>query len=114
MSIYGCPEQEINKWEHGYTNITYAYPNYLYEKNIGAVQQHHNLYTLGPFGRFSHQLNYCTKVTENGSSSSPGGSEWPRGSYAIYKGFLSHCPDGMITLFLFTGHTGNRSHKMLL
>ena len=96
MSVYGCPEQEINNWKHGYTNITYTYPNYLYEDKIGAVQQQHNLSTLGPFGRFSHQINYCTKVPQHGLSNTSGGSEWPRGKYAIYhdSSNINDCPTG--------------------
>ena len=42
MSIYGCPDQAINKWKHGSINMTFTYPitfNETTYRPIGETDQ---------------------------------------------------------------------------
>ena len=100
MSVYGCPDQHINKWKHGYANITFSDPYFMTESTLGEISQEHDLLTLGPYDKFSYQLNFCTKVQSVKAHDHLEGMEWPRGRYAIYHtGNADHCPEGMYSLY---------------
>ena len=105
MPIHGCPDQKLNKWLEGYINITFPTDYNLREMRLGVVSQKGYLFTLGPFGKRSYQLNFCIKSsTKNDASdrydnnpdwlTKESTQEWPRGTYAIYKTTSSECPHG--------------------
>ena len=52
MSIYGCPDPDVNFWEYGYINITFQYPI-----TVGTAA-----YIIGPFGAFAYQFTFCTMI----------------------------------------------------
>ena len=90
MSIYGCPDQELNNWRHYHLNVTFLHPHLLQKTTIGGNPYDPEQFTVGPFGDFNYQLNICKS---RGSLSSDLDAEWPRGTYAIYT-FDLKCPKG--------------------
>ena len=97
MSIYGCPEQEINKWSHGYINFTMDSDSAQLIRYINGEKMRHqfwdemNFFLLGPYGKRVIQMNFCSKQTFNGKLK---GGEWPRGSYAVFSNDGQSCPYG--------------------
>ena len=108
MSIYGCPDQELNNWKHGSFNITLSteYPYDLmglHENSTIFRWKKRDLLLLGPFGEYTFQLNVCTKnkyqhlqdiedgndwgyvyKDGNGNEIYLDVGEWPRGEYIIF------------------------------
>ena len=77
--------------------------NFVYNIHFSPVLQRieelKDFYTLGPFGRFSYQMNFCTKLGSQNESVTPDKTtEWPVGTYAIFG--ISFCPRGIINLFV--------------
>ena len=103
MSIYGCPDQELNNWSHGSYNITIS-TDYTYdlegvnETGSKFLWDKSDLLLLGPFGTNTFQINFCTR---DKSASAPDTkhlyedesgqriylelAEWPRGDYGIFN-----------------------------
>ena len=52
MSIYGCPDPDVNTWEYGYINITFQHPV--------MVDTSPNI--MGPFGKDVYQITFCTML----------------------------------------------------
>ena len=52
MSIYGCPDPDVNTWEYGYINITFQHP----------VMVDTSPYIMGPFGIDVYQITFCTML----------------------------------------------------
>ena len=94
MSVYGCPDTNVNKWNYGYMNISIKDNIELFETSIGQVLGNGpdwNLLELyGPYGLHSIQLNFCTKVN---SGNEYNVAEWPSGQYGVYA-TQSPCPSG--------------------
>ena len=96
MSIYGCPEQEINNWIHSFINITLTAQTTIHYIK-GAVEdeyitwQAHDFLLLGPYGSNTVQMNFCSKLSISGKLK---GVEWPRGLYAVYSNDRNSCPEG--------------------
>ena len=61
-----------------------------------------DFYTLGPFGKHSYQLNFCTKLGSHFESVTPNkAAEWPVGTYGIFSMSRSKdCPKGMLVIAL--------------
>ena len=90
MTIYGCPSSD-DRWEHGYLNISFIYETNLYENGLGLIGWNHAFLTVkGPYGPYSHQLNFCTRKT---GTQEQVNSNWPPGLYSIYK-VGETCPNG--------------------
>ena len=94
MSIYGCPEPDMNGWKYGYINISFVQRADLYERHLGIVGWNHSfLMLLGPYGPYSYQLNFCTRVSGNGNILETDTPMWPPGQYSMY-GTAAGCPQG--------------------
>ena len=100
MSVYGCPDQNLNNWKHNFINITYSTSHMLKEATLGKVYLKDDLYTLGPFGSHNFQYNFCIKSDSltNGETNDVSDiihetAEWPNGDYAILR-MKGKCPDG--------------------
>ena len=99
LSTFGCPNQAINAWKYGYMNISFWQEFELFVPTIGtlgwsASKGSLQLFELlGPYGSHSIQLNFCGRVSGNGSDQ----TLWPTGEYGIY-GTERNCPSGKITL----------------
>ena len=52
MSIYGCPDPDVNTWEYGYINISFKNP----------IMVETSPYVMGPFGVDVYQTTFCTMV----------------------------------------------------
>ena len=37
MSVYGCPEPDMEGWGYGYMNISFRHHTDLYERHLGQV-----------------------------------------------------------------------------
>ena len=99
MSVYGCPDQELNEWKHGYFNITvssFTQYDLLGKNNRDKIfkWRYRDLLLLGPYGKHFFQLNFCTK---DGYFCDPRvdeicpddaklyqTEEWPSGEYIIF------------------------------
>ena len=87
MSVYGCPDQSVNKWAQGYIDIknTMDYDGVLMEKTLGPVTPEKNLFTIGPFQSDGFRLSFCSKQNiQYGTREPNSDTEWPRGNYAIF------------------------------
>ena len=94
MSIYGCPEQEINKWSHAYINVTMGNDNRGLVRSINEevrLWKEPDFLLLGPYGKRFIQMNFCSKTSQPGKLK---GGEWPHGVYAVYSNDGESCPDG--------------------
>ena len=95
MSTYGCPDPDINEWKYGYMNISFWQGFELSGPSIGALGWSASngslklFELLGPYGSHSIQLNFCGRVSGNGSDQ----TLWPTGKYGIY-GTEQNCPSG--------------------
>ena len=107
MSVYGCPDQELNEWKHGYFNITVSssYPYDLLGRNNRDnifKWRDRDLLLLGPFGKHIFQLNFCTKKSKfcdpRVFERCPDDfklnqtEEWPSGEYIIFGTGPEHGP----------------------
>ena len=106
--IDGCPESYPEGWTEGYVNITTRVPleiwitqykddpgessqiNDTFMFNI-AEDRLHIPYTLGPYGLYTFQFNFCYKSKEHANNSM---DEWPPGNYSIYGTSDDGCPTG--------------------
>ena len=57
-----------------------------------AEDRLHIPYTLGPYGRYTFQLNFCYKTKEHPHN---GMTKWPSGDYAVY-GTQDGCPQSKL------------------
>ena len=94
MSKYGCNDFDTNSWKYGYLNISFEQKVELNELNIGAVGWNSSLFILGPFGSYSYQMNFCTKVSGM-TTSDKIKKTWPQGRYSIF-GSWKGCPSGKL------------------
>ena len=94
MSVYGCGDMEENQWLTGYLNISFKYPISLHKTSGGETDKRTSSVILGPHGRYSYQLNFCTKIVGNKTQNPGRLSLWPPGDYSIF-GSRRGCPDGM-------------------
>ena len=100
MSIYGCPDQDLNNWDHGSYNITVSTDNIYHlegidETNSAFQWNIDDLILLGPFGEYTFQINFCTKVEsadtrhvyedDQGQRMYLDLDEWPRGEYGVFN-----------------------------
>ena len=103
MSIYGCPDQDLNNWHHGSYNITVSTDNIYHLEGVnetGSAFQWNidDLFLLGPFGDYTFQINFCTKVESalepetrylyedgQGQQMYLELAEWPRGEYGVFN-----------------------------
>ena len=103
MSIYGCPDQELNNWSHGSYNITVSTDQTYDLEGVnedGDVfrWKKSDLLLLGPFGGYTFQINFCTKYQTalepetrylyddgHGQQMYLDLAEWPRGEYGIFN-----------------------------
>ena len=111
IPIDGCPETYNAGWTEGYINISTRVPlniwitqnTFTFEDNAGeankindtvmfniAKDRLHIPYTLGPYGRYTIQLNFCYKSKHHTNNSM---YVWPLGNYSIY-GTEDGCPTG--------------------
>ena len=106
--IDGCPESYPEGWTEGYINITTRVPFgititqnlFKYPLNNNptittinvAEDRLHIPYTLGPYGRYTFQFNFCYKSKSHTKSIM---LTWPPGDYSIY-GNEDACPTGKI------------------
>ena len=96
-SVYGCPEQSLNKWVEGYIDIRFQSDDdtVLMEKTLGPITQEKTLYTIGPFQPDGFRLSFCSKNNLSVPRESNRDTEWPRGNYAIFLlDFSDSCPEG--------------------
>ena len=92
-SVYGCPDPDVNRWEHGYMNISFRDPHNLQQPALEDIMNHNSSMLLGPNSQNRIQLNFCGKIT--GSDDFSTTAEWPRGKYSIYK-TGDTCPSGKV------------------
>lgn len=90
MSIYGCPDPDENVWEYGYINISFTKAVHLYDKGTGQLNWRDPVKLLGPYGSYSLQMNFCTKVSSFATSQT---GKWPDGQFLVY-GSEKGCPEG--------------------
>ena len=105
--IDGCEESYPEGWTEGYVNITTRVPMEIWitqndddfgkatkinETNMFNIAEDrlHKPYTLGPYGRYTFQFNFCYKSRKHTNNSM---NAWPPGHYSIY-GTEDGCPTG--------------------
>lgn len=93
MSIYGCNDPDFDQWQYGYVNISFVEPVLMFEEHKGQIDMRQPSLLLGPYGRHSLQLNFCSKVSHNVNTHEQVYPEWPPGQYAVY-GSEKGCPEG--------------------
>ena len=105
MSIYGCPDQELNNWRHSHFDLISVY-SLSWKTHAYGLSQDHHLDYVGPFETFSYPDYFCVK--ERVSSEPPTinhdssvwhktvttTAEWPRGHYVVYPLNKDECPSG--------------------
>ena len=93
MSIFGCPEITVNKWRHGYMDITFRDEISLFENSLGQIWWNgirmNPIELMGPYRSHSIQLSFCYITEEENETN----IEWPSGGYSVY-GTGSRCPSG--------------------
>ena len=94
-SIYGCPDPDVNIWEHGYMNISFEQPHNLQQPGLEDILDHNSSKLLGPLSQNRIQLNFCARVANTLNAPSTTTSEWPRGKYSVYR-TGNDCPEGRI------------------
>ena len=97
MSVYGCPEQSVNKWAQGYLDVKNRMESdsILMEKTLGPLLPEKNLFTMGPFQSDGFRLSFCSKRAQFQTRELNRDKEWPLGNYAILKQNMSSpCPEG--------------------
>ena len=65
-----------------------------------AEDRLHIPYSLGPYGRYTFQFNFCYKSTQHKNNSMDG---WPPGNYSIY-GTEDGCPTGKQEYYVAVRH----------
>ena len=94
MSVYGCPDQKLNNWQHSQNHAVHR-SKYAWGVNgIDSLALKDNVINLGPIGLNSStfQLNYCVKQSTSDDQRMKD-AEWPRGLYAIFSANYE-CPIG--------------------
>lgn len=106
MSKDGCPEGPGYGWRKGNINITTrlslydpdSFPEGCREfvQDIRSILKPNNTSfrtnILGPFDRYTLQMNFCFKLPVNKSGNK---TSWPRGNYGVYGSYYG-CPAGML------------------
>ena len=105
MSIYGCPDQELNNWKHSHFDLIFAYAISWKELAYGLSQEN-DIYYVGPFHTFNYLNYFCVKERLSSEPSTiyhdrsdwyktvATTAEWPRGQYLIYSTMNDECPSG--------------------
>ena len=94
MSVYGCPDQELNNWQHSQNHAVHQVKYAWGVNSIDIIALKDDVLNLGPIGLNSNtfQVNYCVKhSSSNGQRMKD--AEWPRGNYAIFPTNYE-CPIG--------------------
>ena len=94
MSVYGCPDQKLNNWQHSQNHAVHRHKYAWGVNGIDSLALKDDVINLGPIGLNSStfQLNYCVKQsTSDGQRMKD--AEWPRGLYAIFPTNYE-CPIG--------------------
>ena len=105
MSIYGCPDQELNNWKHSHFDLIFVYSQ-SWKTHAYGLSQEHKLDYVEPFDTFNYPYYFCVKerVSSEPSTTNHDSSdwhktvtttaEWPRGQYIIYSTMNDECPNG--------------------
>ena len=102
MSIYGCPDQELNNWKYRHVDAL---------KSYSELSQKHDLDYVGPFDAYRYPNYFCVKERVSNEPSIvkhnsldwqktvTTSAEWPRGNYGIYPMMNDECPSGEFILY---------------
>ena len=94
MSVYGCNELDSTGWKYGYMNMSFKDKVEIRELHNVDVKSSNASLLLDPMGLYSYQLNFCTRVPNQATTTE---KAWPQGRYSIF-GSYDGCPYGMFCL----------------
>ena len=109
MSVFGCPDQEINRWKHGYVLQGYGLVMDFVIDGVLNLTIDHEFFHLGEVLPSIFRINYCIKEDNPKSQITTQdnytdwesqlriNTEWPRGKYDIYM-ISDDCPIGEFQL----------------
>ena len=117
MPRTGCPEPMAHGWQPGYINFTLKHPltiqqttykpvpevdirndtdtfvNRNVSKTIVFPRTFSGISILGPFGKYSFQINFCSKMPSKTNSES---TDWPTGMISHF-GAIEGCPNSKLS-----------------